>query len=161
MGSVWKCLLYQGGGHREWEVRGCASAGLSALLLIAPFLITRAGSENRVDNWITEFSPPALKMAALITSFLTGSTGSSLSAFLGGSKLWCSCPRSFGWEPPAGSCFTAESPTTGEQWWDQHTTQDGQRDDPLSSTVRSPSACWHLFIAWIHIKPASKGRLIL
>lgn len=67
--------------------------------MIAPFLITRADSEKRVDDWIREISPRASKMVGLITGFLTGRTGSSLSAFQGGRLfflflfcLWCPYP---------------------------------------------------------------------
>lgn len=76
----------------------CASAGLLGLInwpMIAPFLVTRADSKNRVDNWFREISPWAVKMAGLITRFLTSRAGSGLSAFQGGRnffRVWCPCP---------------------------------------------------------------------
>lgn len=75
----------------QQEVSDCASAGLLGLInrpMIAPFLVTRADSENRDDNWIREISPWALKTVGLITEFLTGRTGSSLSAFQGGRNFF-------------------------------------------------------------------------
>lgn len=79
--------------------------------MIAPFLSTRVDSENKVANWISETSPWASKMVDLIAGFLSGRTGSGLSAFQGG-RNWCLTQ-----EPPADSpkwtvcvsesCFTA------------------------------------------------------
>lgn len=76
----------------------CVSAGLLGLInwpMIAPFLVTRADSKNRVDNWFQEISPWAVKTAGLITSFLTGRAGNSLSAFQGGRNFF------FGFGAPA------------------------------------------------------------
>lgn len=96
----------------QQEVSDRASAGLLGLIncpMIAPFLVTRADSENRADNWIREISPWASKMAALIMRVLTGRTGSSLSAFQGG--------RNFFWSlVPLPWCLTGE-PLAGRHTW--------------------------------------------
>lgn len=97
-----------------------ASAGLLGRIswsMIAPFLVSRVDSENRVDNWIREISPWASKTVGLITRLLTGRTGSSLSAFQGGRNFF------FFWSVvPLPWCLTGEPPAGRHTWsvWGQN-----------------------------------------
>lgn len=147
---------------RKWVA--VTSAGLLGLInwpMIAPFLVTRADSDNRADNWIRDISAWALKTVGLITRFLTGRTGSSLSAFQGGRNFFLCLvplprclpqadiqPLCEGQIVALFHCSVGFISGTLENKWREHflTTQDGQRNGLLWFMVRSFWFLLYLFM---------------